>query len=402
MASTGVMKRLRDIAPTPEIENSLSRFRELKGLSRAELAGRAGVTRQAIHAIETGQYLPTTAVTLQLAQALDCRIEDLFRLASKHEEIQGYFAGGDTLSDVAQRTRRVKVARVGSRFVVRPVADLGEVLNYTVPADGLLLDQPVVGQGSKATVRLLRERRIIEQEISVAGCDPSIFLLGDYLRRYKDSCSVIGWTLGSAAALEALKRGDVHIAGVHVMDPSGEPNLPYIRRHLKGTKYLVTTFAMWEEGLVLAPGNPHDVRDVADLARPDIRFINREEGAGTRLLLDQRLGAAGIPTGSVRGYETAARSHVQVGRMIAEGQADVGVGLRAVAQLFGLDFIPLQQARYDFVVPKAYVRDHPGIESFLDILTSRQFRAEIDALGGYDTREMGTVRELAEQASKDN
>ncbi len=392
------MNRRDPATDAARIENRLEAVRESKGLSRAQLAERSGVTRQAIHAIETGQYLPTTGVALQLAKVLESRVEDLFRLAGVEESLEGEFAAGSTMPDAAHPIRRVKVARVGSRYIVRPVVDLGDVLNYTVPADGLLLDTsrgPVKGSRSRARVQLLRDRRIIEQEISVAGCDPSIFLLGDYLRRYKDACSVVGWTLGSTAALDALKRGEVHVAGVHVVDASsGESNLPYLRRHLKGTQYLVMTFAIWEEGFLVAPGNPQGIREIGDLARPDVALVNREEGAGARLFLDQRLTAAGIPTTAVRGYDTIVRSHVHVARMIAEGHAVVGVGVRAVAQLFGLAFVPLQQARYDLVVPKAYVSSHPSMASFLDMLTSRPFRTEIEALGGYDTREMGTVREL--------
>ncbi|MFO0734006.1 MAG: substrate-binding domain-containing protein [Nitrospiraceae bacterium] len=383
---------------TPRIDNHLSRLREAKGLTRAQLAAQSGVTRQAIHAIETGQYLPTTAVSLQLARVLACHVEDLFSLTDAEEIIEGVIARDSPDSAVGQSRRRVKVARVGSRFVVRPVVDLGEVLNYTVAADGLLVD-PLPHRGKagahSARVRLLRDRRAIEQEISVAGCDPSIFLLGEHLRRYKDACSVVGWTLGSTAALDALKRGEVHVAGVHVVDQSGESNLPYLRRHLKGTNYLVMTFAVWEEGLLVAARNPRGISGVADLVRPDVALINREEGSGARLLLDQRLAASGIAAAAIRGYQSVARSHVHVARLIAEGRADVGVGVRAAAQLFDLDFLPLQHARYDLVLPKAYLQDHPAIESFLDILTSRPFRTEVGALGGYDTSEMGTVRELS-------
>lgn len=185
------------------------------------------------------------------------------------------------------------------------------------------------------------------------------------------------------------------MAGVHVVDAqSGESNLPYLRRHLKGNEYLVVTFAVWEEGLLVAPGNPKSVRGVEDFARTDISLINREAGAGARLLLDQKLTSAGIAPGTVLGYDRIGRSHFQVARTIAEGHADVAVGVRAAANLFGLEFLPLQRARYDFVVPKAHLADHPGIEAFLNILVSRSFRAEIDALGGYDMTETGTVHDL--------
>lgn len=394
------MRKPTSSQDTQPIENLLAQTRQAKALSRADLAARAGITRQAVHAIETDQYLPTTAVALRLAAVLNCRVEDIFRLIPQGEIVEGELSAAVKVPMALQESVRVKVVRVGSRYIVRPVVDLGEALNYAVPADGLVVHSPQLEAGATHSirhvqVRLLRDRRVIEQEIAIAGCDPSVFLAGDYLRRQKDNCLVVGWNLGSAAAIDALQRGEVHIAGVHVVDAlSGESNLPYLRRHLKGDDYLVVTFAVWEEGLLVATGNPKSIRGVDDLGRPDIRLVNREEGAGARLLLDQRLVAAGIATGNVAGYETHARSHFQIARTIAEGHADVGVGVRAAAQLFGLEFLPLQQARYDLVVPKSHLNDHPSIETFLNILVSRPFRTEIDALGGYDMSQTGKVHAL--------
>ncbi len=394
------MKKSPQVEDSASVQNLLEETRQAKGLTRVALALRAGITRQAVHAIETNQYLPTTAVALRLAQALGCRVEDLFRLLPQEEIVEGEWSAASVSMKPSHLNTRVKVAKVGSRFIVRPVAELGEVMNYAVPADGLTLPGSHQSQrpqhpSRKVQVRLLRNRRVIEQEIAVAGCDPSVFLAGDYLRRQKEDCSVVGWTLGSAAAIDALKRGEVHMAGVHVVDAqSGESNLPYLRRHLKGSEYLVITFAVWEEGLLVAPGNPKSIHGVEDLVRPDIGLMNRETGAGARLLLDQQLAAAGITSAVISGDDRIGRSHFQVARTIAEGHADVAVGVRTAANLFGLDFLPLQRARYDFVVPKAHLKDHPGIEALMNILVSRSFRTEIDALGGYDMTETGTVHEL--------
>ncbi len=297
-----------------------------------------------------------------------------------------------TLIGVAPSTAshpvRVKVSTVGKRTIVRPVAGLGEALSFTVPADGFLLEQaPADGT---VRVRLSRDRRAIEQEISVAGCDPAIFLAGEHLRRQKDHTSVVGWTMGSMAALQALQRGEVHVAGLHLFDAAtGESNLPFLRRALKGKGYEVVTFATWEEGLLVRAGNPKSIRSAADLADPSVRLINREEGTGARLLLDQRLKAAGIEGGQIQGYDRIAFSHFEVARSIAEQQADVGVGIRSSAQLFGLDFLPLQAARYDLVVPKPILKSHPTLAHLFETLVSRPFRNEIEALGGYDTRETG-------------
>jgi putative molybdopterin biosynthesis protein len=385
--------------PAGNIENRLRSLRTAKGLSQGALAGMAGITRQAVYAIEANQYLPTTAVALRLAGALDCRVEDLFSLLSSGEIIEGELIGAPPDEGDAARVR-VKVARVGERLVVRPVATLGEVLNYTVPADGLVLGPAGAGKrsakdGSRVRVQLLRDRRTIEQEIAVAGCDPAVFLVGEYLRRRQEKTTLVEWMLGSAAAVEALKRGEVHMAGLHMVDAkSGESNLPYLRRHLKGGGYTVITFAAWEQGLIVRRGNPKGIREVSDLARKDVTLVNREEGAGARALLDQRLGAAGIKAAQVKGYQRVAGSHFEVARLVAEMQADAGIGIGSAARLLGLDFIPLQEERYDLVVPTPYLTEHVGLGNLLDTIVSRPFRTEIEALGGYDTRETGKVREL--------
>jgi putative molybdopterin biosynthesis protein len=370
--------------------NRLKAVRASHGLSQSDLAERAAITRQAVSSIESNLYLPTTAVALRLAAALGCRVEDLFSLASPEDVIEGTLIGEPPAARHQASPVRVKVSLVGKRPVVRPVTGLGEVLSFTVPADGYLIEGRAHRSGGTVRVRLTRDRRAIEQEISVAGCDPAIFLAGEHLRRQKDDTSVVGWTMGSMAALHALQQGEVHVAGLHLFDPTtGESNLPFLRRMLKGSGYEVVTFATWEEGFLVRPGNPKSIRTAADLADPSVSIVNREEGAGARLLLDQRLRAAGVDPASVQGYGRTVSSHVDVARAVAGHQADAGVGIRSAAQLFGLDFVPLQAARYDLVVPKAYLKSHPTLARLFDTLASRPFRSEIEALGGYDTRETG-------------
>lgn len=385
--------------PASNIENRLRELRNAKGLSQTDLAAISGITRQAVCAIEANQYLPTTAVALRLAAALNCRVEDLFRLLSTGEIVQGELVAAPSVEPLRSHAR-VKVVHVGNRLVVRPVALLGEVLNYAIPADGLIADATTtIPKGDKASrtvrVQLLRDRRLIEQEIAVAGCDPAIFLAGEYLRRHTNTATVIGWTMGSGAALDALKRGEVHVAGLHIVDSkSGESNLPYVKRHLKGFDVDVVTFARWEEGLLVRAGNPKGIRTITDLARADVLFVNREPGAGARMLLDQRLSTAGVTSHQVKGYDRLASSHFHVARLISEGQADVGVGVRFAANYYELDFVPLQEARYDLVVPKSYLSTHPALQTFFDTIVTRQFRGEVEALGGYDTRETGKLQTL--------
>jgi len=381
---------------TSHFSNHLKSFRTQKGFSQSELATRAGITRQAVSSIESNLYLPTTAVALRLAAVLACRVEDLFSLAATENTIEGRLIGHLPCSDTKTSAIRVKVSTVGKRTIVRPVTGLGELLPYTIPADGYVVEAHGQTSGTTVRVKLSRGRQAIEQEISVAGCDPAIFLAGEHLRRQKDQTSVVGWTMGSMAALHSLQRGEVHVAGLHLFDPvTGESNVPFLRRSLKGPGYEVVTFATWEEGFLVRPGNPKSIRTAADLAEPMVTVINREEGSGARLLLDQRLRASGIDPEQVHGYARIASTHFEVARAIADRQADVGVGIRSAAQLFELDFVPLQTARYDLVVPKAYLKSHPTLAHLFETLASRPFRNEIEALGGYDTTQTGTVHSLA-------
>ena len=381
---------------TSNFLNHLKSFRIRTGLSQSGLATRSGITRQAVSSIESNLYLPTTAVALRLASTLACRVEDLFSLAQAEDIVEGTLIG--RLPRVEEREAqpvRVKVSTVGKRTIVRPVTGLGEQLSFTVPADGYLVETHGSKSDSTVRVKLSRDRQTIEQDISVAGCDPAIFLAGEHMRRQKDRTSVIGWTMGSTAALHALQHGEVHVAGLHLFDPvTGESNMPFLRRSLKGSNYEVVTFATWEEGFLVRPGNPKSIRTAADLSDPTITLVNREEGSGARLLLDQRLRAAGVAPTRVPGYDHIASTHFRVARAIAEHQADVGIGIRSAAQLFDLEFVPLQAARYDLVVPKAYLKSHPTLAHLFETLVSRRFRDELNALGGYDTSETGTVHAL--------
>ncbi len=387
--------RITQHTQTVQFSNHLASVRTKQGFSQSELAKRAGITRQAVSAIESNLYLPTTAVALRLAAVLTCRVEDLFSLAKAEDIIEGTLIG--QLPRIETRTQpiRVKVSTVGKRTVVRPVADLGEQLSFAIPADGYITDAHHKPSDATVRVTLSRDREVIQQEISVAGCDPAIFLAGEHLRRQKDQTTVVGWPMGSMAALQALQRGEVHVAGLHLFDPmTGESNIPFLRRHLKGSAYEVVTFATWEEGFLVRPGNPLSIRTAADLAEPAVTLVNREEGSGARLLLDQRLRASGVEPTQVRGYDRIVSSHFEVARAIDGRQADVGIGIRSAAQLFGLDFVPLQTARYDLVVPKPYLKFHPTLAHLFEAIVSGPFRHEIEALGGYDTTETGKVHAL--------
>jgi molybdate-binding protein/DNA-binding XRE family transcriptional regulator len=375
-----------------------SRLRErrtAREIEQGELARQVGVTRQALHAIETGRYLPNVALALRLARVLACRVEDLFGPPARPAAgaLVGHLLGG--LPDAPPT--RAKLWSVSGQVFVLPMARLEPSLSYAVPADGVIVSRPSPGRHyPRVRVQPWKPLAEIEQTIAVAGCDPAVHLVGQHLRREADRGELVGWTLGSTAALDALERGEVHVAGLHLLDPrTGESNVPFLRRRLHGRAFTVVTFASWEAGLFVRRGNPRRIRGLEDLGRGDVRIVNREPGSGARLLLDQHLRRAEVPAARVRGYGDLAASHLEVGRRVAEGAADAGVGVRAIARVLGLDFLPVQTERYDLVIPSGLLRSHPALGPFLDALLRPEVRAEIEALGGYDTRETGQVVDWA-------
>ncbi len=373
----------------PRVEARLRAARIERGLSQAELAEAAGLTRQAIYSIESQRYLPNVTVALRLAQTLGRRVEDLFSLDEAGPVVDGELLRGRQVPSAP----RAKVWSVGDRTLVLPIASLGTSLTYSVPADGLIVGPARSSRGKRQVrVQLLQDPHVVRQQVVVAGCDPAIQLVSERLRQQRDPVSLFGWPMGSTAAVEALKRGEVHVAGLHVVDPrSGEANLAFVRRHLGERPVTLVTFASWEAGLLVKAGNPKAIRGVADLARKDVRMVNREPGSGARLLLDQRLRDEGIEARRVRGYRDLVGSHLEVGRRVAETAVDAGIGVEPIARLLGLGFVPLQTERFDLVVPSKFLADHPGVARLLEALVSREVRAEIDALGGYSTRETGKV-----------
>src|SRR4029453_11157330 len=324
------------------------------------------------------------------ARVLHCRVEELFHLKGGDEIIEGELIGPlpKGLGKV-----RVQVSQIGAGVLVRPLIGLGELPSLSTTADAL-----IVGPGSDAKhvkVRLFENREALDRNILVAGCDPAMFFSAEHLKqRAKDN--FVPTLLGSSIAIGALKRGEVHVAGVHLVDErSGAWNLPYLDRNLKGMDCLVVTFAHWEEGLIVRQGNPKKLRGVGDLARPGVKIVNRESGSGARRLLDRELESCEIQPAKIKGYESEVYSHLEVAAGVKAGLADAGVGIEAAASISGLDFIALQRERYDLVIPKAHYDALPGLRRLLDMMVSKNFRDELDGLGGYDTRENGRVVERA-------
>jgi putative molybdopterin biosynthesis protein len=288
---------------------------------------------------------------------------------------------------------RVSVARVGDRLVAAPLARGAGVISSLVRADGLvLIPSGVQGHpaGAEVKVRLYRTAEQIEHTLLIMGShDLTLDLLGQHLAVLGARLSSA--SIGSLGGLLALRRREAHLAGCHLLDPaSGEYNLPYIQKHLPDLPVTVLKFVDRMQGLIVAHGNPKAIAGLADLERSDLRFVNRQRGAGTRVLLDYELDRLGISTAAISGYDDEQFTHLTVAAAIAAGRADCGLGVQAAADALGLDFIPLVTERYDLVFPTEHYRSDK-LASLLEVVRSGPFADEVKLIPGYSTEGMGEV-----------
>jgi putative molybdopterin biosynthesis protein len=364
------------------VRNRLAEVRKARGLSASEVARRVGVGRQTVYAIESGDYAPNTETALRLARLLDVPVEDLFFLDPEPAGPVGLEA--ELLATRAAVTRQpVRLCRVGERWIAVP--SVVEPL-YLPEADGVAESPRATGRCSVHSAA--GEEGFLGNRILVAGCDPAIGLLAQMVER-SGGADVVAASASSRRALQWLKKGRIHIAGSHLEDPrTGDFNLPYVEREFAAGEVSVITFARWEEGIAVAKGNPHQVRSADDLARKGIAFINRETGAGSRALLDKLLKSRGIAPNQVSGYDRIARGHLDAAGAVAGGTADCCIATRSAAMAFDLDFIPLREERYDFVIRKESLA-LPAVQVFLDTLQHAALRRKLELLAGYDTRETG-------------
>jgi len=354
-------------------------FRQTRGWSQEQLAERIGVRRQAIYDIESGRYLPNTAVALRLARQFSCTVEDLF-MEDAGDRVQPI-----CLTDASPpKSKRVAVASVRERLVGFSLDGPGSLVEGLRPADGLLTKDGRM-------VALFGSRDLVDRTVLLRGCDPAFEILAAHLRRASPESAMLCRFASSQAALQGLADGVAHAAGTHLHNRGDqEANVELVKRVCSGCPALVIGFSVIEEGLVVAPGNPLAIGGLVDLTRPKLRLVNREPGAALRTLLDDQLAEAGIPPQAVNGYHRQVTNHTAGAQQVAFDAADAALGFRTVAEAFGLDFVPLAVARCDLVVPKDLV-DHPGIKIMLDVLQSEPLRREMACLPGYDAKAAGRL-----------
>ncbi len=364
-------------------ENPIRAARLAQSLSQGELAKRAGISRQALGAIETDTYLPSVSVALALARELGATVEALF--GGSREDIRHVHARWDSSPPTTRGTSaRVALGRVGGKLIAHPQAPVHLAL---APAAG------VVERASRggAEVASFRTEEEIDATLLIAGCDPAAALLIEWLARRRSPVSIVALSCSSAKALEELLAGRAHIAGAHLRDPkSGDFNSGAAVRGIKRHPAMLVNFARWELGIATAPGNPLGIRGFAELARPRIRIANRELGSGARAALDEALAGLPTKTSAIEGYGREFPGHLEVAAAIAAGQADFGVTIRVAADVYGLGFVPIREERYDLVILKRDLDSTP-VKAMLEALNSRGLAREVAQLCAYDTSQMGKV-----------
>ena len=290
---------------------------------------------------------------------------------------------------------RVTLGRVGEKVVATPLPRGAGTITSLVKADGLLA-VPSMSEGLEedrpVTAELLVRPEDIDGTLVVLGShDNTIDLLATLLKRKDPRLRLSSGHIGSQGGLMALRQGRAHLGGSHLFDPETNTyNVPYIQRLLPGIPLKLINLTWREQGLMVARGNPKDIRTVKDLVRSEVRFINRQRGAGTRLLLDYLLKENGLEPTLVHGYDREEYTHMAVAVNVLSGTADVGLGILAAAKALGLDFIPLTPERYDLVVPERTFQD-PRFTILLEVIRSSEFKEAATALGGYDLKDCGTI-----------
>lgn len=295
---------------------------------------------------------------------------------------------------------RVTVGQVGDRVVATPLSRGAGVITSLVRADGLVIiprHQEGLNAGETVTVRLYRPAEQIARTIVAIGShDLTLDLLAQFLAERapddpRGALRLASANVGSQGGLVALRRREAHLAGSHLLDAeTGVYNLSYIERYLPDTPVVVVALVGREQGLIVPPGNPQHLRTLADLSRPDVIFVNRQRGAGTRVLLDFEIGKIGLGAQEIRGYGREEYTHLAVAAAVASGVATCGLGIAAAARALNLGFMPLFKERYELVIPREHY-DSPLLRPLLAALRDPRFQAQVAALPGYDIAHMGQV-----------
>lgn len=288
---------------------------------------------------------------------------------------------------------RVKVGRVGDRWVAAPLSRGAGVTMSLVRADGMLRVprlQEGFHEGETVPVELLRPVSELEETLVCIGShDLTLDVLSSHMKAKGGQGGIASAHVGSLAGILSLRKGEAHFAGIHLLDPeTGEYNRSYLQRFLPGRDVALMNLVYRTQVLIVPNGNPLNIKTLADLVKPGVRFINRQGGSGTRVLLDYLLQKQGLTKDQIIGYEREEFTHLAVAVAVASGAADVGLGIQSAAEALGLDYILVGEERYDLAIPREFLEE-PRMKEMIEVIQSKAFQEDVLALGGYDVRETG-------------
>ena len=345
--------------------------RQARGFSQQQLAGMAGVSRQAVSAVESGLSDPSLRVALALSRALDITVEDLFGPAIPEPVV-----AARPVAPLGGPGTRVSLAPVGDGFVALPLSGSTATRAGFAPAGGRVTgDDSVIPLGPPRPT------------LVVAGCDPALPLLEQPLSLLEPPVSFLWWPCTSQEALSLAKDGLVHVAGAHLRGSAGDYNTRAAADYLPAGAEVIG-FCSWREGLILRPELAGTIASVADVAAAGLRLVNREPGAEARRVLDRELTRYSIAAAGIAGYQTQATGHLEVAAAIAAGLADAGVASEPAALAFELAFVPLTQERFDLVVPAALAASRE-VQGLLRALSSPWLHDQLASLPGYSVTQCG-------------
>ena len=374
---------------------NVRRHRERFGWSQARLAAQAGVTRQALIAIEGCKRVPSTALALALSRALRCSVEELFALSP------------GPLTDVALASARLRpaddcesgtqssgvqralVGKVEGRWVAHSLD------GHSRAAHGLF--EPNQAEAGSGTVQPLRPLAELEHNVLVAGCAPLLGILAERSVEWRADSRAVWLPANSRQALSMLAAGAVHIAGVHLEGAGGSSHAEVVRQRFVGRNMTIVHLTRWRQGVLIAPGNPCGVNQVSDLLRPGLRLTQREPGAGASVLLERLLKRAGVSGKSLAFEGPMVSKHTSVAQFVRAGVVDAGVAIESAALTEGLDFIPLSEERFDLVM-HSHTAALPHVARVLNCLSAAAFRQEVSHLPGYDSTCAGESAQVEVQA----
>lgn len=296
---------------------------------------------------------------------------------------------------------RVTIGRVGSKYVATPLERAAGSITTLTRAAGIIRIPALsegISQSEEVDAELLVSERDLNNTVVIIGShDITLDILADEIRQKGGNIRISSGNVGSLGGLMALKKRTCHISGSHLLDThTGEYNLSYIKRYLKGMRVSVFHLVKRDQGLIVAKGNPKGIQGIEDLSKGSISFVNRQAGSGTRILFDYKLAQLGISPESVKGYDHEEFSHMSVAVDVLSSVADCGLGILAAARALDLGFIPIEKEQYDLIIPNT-ILEQPDIQAVLEVIRSGHFRERVLLLGGYDPSQSGQLwKEIAE------